>query len=471
MLKNKKILLGILAILLLFILPNMVNAQTTNAQEKTETSTNVEVEWSYELDGSENATNLKCTNISSVTGNLTIPSEIDNHKVTTLGYRAFYECTGLTAITIPETVTSFGEAAFYGCSGLTNVTLSENITAIEKYAFQNCTGLKNIDIPNNVTNIKDSAFKNCAGLSKITLSNTLTKLENECFANCTALTEIELPDTLTTIGTGNYNWYSPFDGCTALKYIKIPNTVVSMGTDLFTDCKNLTIFAEEGSEAETYAKNNKINFEKIENWEKRTEIVGSDVTAPKVTKYYIDNGNISSYLDKTKNDYRVPAGTEIKIFIEFSEVITGTDIPKLKIKIGTGNPITLSGVLTGGNKILYTYKITSTDNGLIASVSLVGGNLKDADGNSAILSVGELKTTWAISEKYVYADGTKQASTQEASSDNKTPSTGGTTETKDPTTATSKMPYTGRVVLAWIIGIVSISAVVAYIRYKKLYIK
>ncbi len=476
--KNKRILLGILVLLLLLIIPNMVKAQTITATEKTETSTGKEVEWSYELSG-DNITNLKCTNIASVTGNLEIPETIDSHTVTTLGYKAFYECTGITAITLPETVTSFGEDTFYGCSGLTNVTLSENITAIEKYAFQNCMGIKNIVIPNKVTKIEANAFKNCSGLSKITLSNTLTILENECFANCTALTEIELPDTLTTIGTQQYGWYSPFDGCTALKYIKIPKNVVSMGGDLFGDCKNLTIFAEENSTAAEYAKNNNIRYEKIENWEERGKL-GSDVTAPTVSSMSLKYSNLIGYYNTTTNDYRIPRGVEIVIIVAFNEQITGKQIPTLVIKCGTGANIELKNGTISGKNIVYTYTIQQKDEGLITAVSLTGGDVTDSSGNKAVLSVKELKAE--LSSGYVYANGSSSgntnnnqnnnnnASNQNNSNNNSQDKTNSTGKT-DTTVANKLMPYTGRIMLAWIIGIVTVSAIVAHVRYKKLYIK
>ena len=61
--------------------------------------------------------------------------------------RAFADCSGLTSVTIPNSVTSIGTYAFYRCSGLTSVTIPNSVTSIGKYAFGNCSSLKSIIIP------------------------------------------------------------------------------------------------------------------------------------------------------------------------------------------------------------------------------------------------------------------------------------------------------------------------------------
>ena len=86
-------------------------------------------------------------------------------SVTSIGEFAFYECSKLTSITIPNGVTSIGESAFEGCSGLKCITVPVGVTNIGESAFNGCNGLTSITIPNSVTNIGRGAFYGCNGLT------------------------------------------------------------------------------------------------------------------------------------------------------------------------------------------------------------------------------------------------------------------------------------------------------------------
>ena len=166
-----------------------------------------------------------CTGLTSVT----IPN-----SVTSIGGYAFWYCTGLTSITIPNSVTSIGDCAFYGCTGLTSVTIPNSVTRIGWYAFYGCSSLTAITIPNSVTSIGDGSFFDCSGLTSVTIPNSVTSIGIEAFWGCTGLTSVTIPNSVTNIG--NF----AFSGCTGLTSITIPNSVTRIGRRAFQQCTGLT---------------------------------------------------------------------------------------------------------------------------------------------------------------------------------------------------------------------------------------
>ena len=88
--------------------------------------------------------------------------------VTTIGKRAFSDCSSLTSVTIGNGVITIGWGAFYNCPYLTSVTIGDGVTTIGGMAFYRCFSLTSVTIPNSVTTIGYYAFSGCKNVKQIT---------------------------------------------------------------------------------------------------------------------------------------------------------------------------------------------------------------------------------------------------------------------------------------------------------------
>ena len=142
---------------------------------------------------------------------------------------AFLGCSGLTSVTIPNSVTDIGKSAFSGTAwynnqpdGLvyagkvayqykgtmpdnTSITIEDGTTSITGGAFSNCTKLISVTIPNSVTSIGQSAFNKCSGLTSVTIPNSVTLIGVNVFNNCTNLTSVTIGNSVTKIGDYAFN--------------------------------------------------------------------------------------------------------------------------------------------------------------------------------------------------------------------------------------------------------------------------
>ena len=149
-----------------------------------------------------------------------VPASLKTVVITggkSIGERAFYECSTIESITIPNSVTSIGEWAFYLCRGLKSITIPDSVTSIGEYAFFRC-GIKSIVLSNNITSIAPYTFSE-SGLTSITIPNGVTSIGHEAFNDCSFLTSVTIPSSITKIG------YSAFSDCTRLANIKFEGTV------------------------------------------------------------------------------------------------------------------------------------------------------------------------------------------------------------------------------------------------------
>lgn len=223
------------------------------------------------------------------TGSLTIPSMVTHNDTTytvvRISEHAFYNCTNLTSVTIPNTVDSIGEwafaystnlgsvtlgsavttigyGAFYGCTGLSLLVIPDSLTTIGSHAFSipNCH-VSAVSIPNTVTTIGDHAFSGWGDLTTLTIPRSVTYIGDWAFAACTSLATVNFyADSCTYMGSttapvfdndihiqtlhiGNTVKTIPanaFYGCSGIGTVTIPASVSSIGSHAFAGCSGLT---------------------------------------------------------------------------------------------------------------------------------------------------------------------------------------------------------------------------------------
>ncbi|MEY8391740.1 leucine-rich repeat domain-containing protein, partial [Lachnospiraceae bacterium 45-W7] len=187
----------------------------------------------------------------------TVTYEGEDYTVKTIGESAFYGCTEITKVTLPDTLTGMGTRVFMSCRKLTSVNLPDGITRIEQmmfyrcplqeelklpsnlqyigsYAFGDCTGLQKIEIPGSCTVVGTGAFADCTGITEVTLSEGIIEMGSNIFGGCTGIKKIQLPDSIQTIG-GYAFW-----NCTELEEIQLNQSLTEIGIGIFSGCEKLT---------------------------------------------------------------------------------------------------------------------------------------------------------------------------------------------------------------------------------------
>ena len=225
----------------------------------------------YSINSGYNTVEVIKNNDYDYEGEVVIPSSIvfegQEFIVTSIGHYAFQNCSGLTSVTIPNSVTSIGYYAFYGCKGLTSVTIPNSVTSIKEGAFLGCSSLTNVTIPNSVTSIEAYTFGDCSSLTSVAIGNSVTSIGFYAFRGCSGLTSISIPNSVTSIGSIAFSYcsgltsimveesnsiYDSRDNCNAIietatntliagcKNTIIPNSVTSIGNYAFYGCLGLT---------------------------------------------------------------------------------------------------------------------------------------------------------------------------------------------------------------------------------------
>ena len=165
----------------------------------------------YSLTYSFNSTSLSYSvnGYSNITESdiVVIPDTYDDgingsHPVTSIVENAFYNCSGLTSVTIGNGVTSIGRNAFFGTAYYNNESnWQDSVLYIGKHLIKAKTSISgNYEIKSGTLTIADYAFYGCSELTGVTISGSVTSIGNYAFYNCTSLQSIvifaEIPPTL-----------------------------------------------------------------------------------------------------------------------------------------------------------------------------------------------------------------------------------------------------------------------------------
>ena len=103
----------------------------------------------------------------------------------------WYSCrTYIKRVVMQQGVTSIGDHAFWDCSGLTSVTIPDGVTSIGGDAFSGCAALTSVEIPNGVTAIGGSTFSNCIRLAKVTIPKSVTSIGKNAFYYCESIADV-----------------------------------------------------------------------------------------------------------------------------------------------------------------------------------------------------------------------------------------------------------------------------------------
>jgi hypothetical protein len=193
-----------------------------------------------------------------------VPSSLKTVVITNETYipsHAFYNCSSIKDVTIPDSVTGMGVNAFSGCTALYTVydgvkyvgdannpytilyaaadtnlkthKIHENTRIIAHDAFSGCKLLESIEIPESVITIGDRAFYGCTSLNGVVIPNSVTDLGAEAFYNCDALKTVVISNALKIIKN------KTFADCSVLKSVTMGSSVTSIGSEAFSRCSFL----------------------------------------------------------------------------------------------------------------------------------------------------------------------------------------------------------------------------------------
>ena len=166
----------------------------------------------------------------SATGSITIPDAIEkgeeSYPVTSIKYRAFYDCDTLENVTFSGNIDSIGDDAFWYCDALENITFSSSVDNIGDNAFQYCIALDTVTFSGDVRSIGYGAFESCGALETVTFSGDVGSIGDDAFWGCGALDTVTFSGNVGSIGD------NAFYSCDALTMIYVPASTTEDTIDM-----------------------------------------------------------------------------------------------------------------------------------------------------------------------------------------------------------------------------------------------
>lgn len=178
--------------------------------------------------------------------------------------KAFSDCTQLKEVKFSDSTSKIGKNAFKNCVLLKSISLPKSLKTVESNAFNACSSLKNINLGSGVTVIEEKAFENCIALGMIEIPENVSKIEDDAFDNCISLTRLVIK--------GGPKIGSAFSSCDNLEEAAFYVGTVSIKDDAFKNSKNLTIYANSGSNAEKFADEKHFECKPLSDFEKKSYV-------------------------------------------------------------------------------------------------------------------------------------------------------------------------------------------------------
>lgn len=151
------------------------------------------------------------------------------NNISTIGTRAFQECTCLEYVSMPDSITTIMSYAYIG-TNLKFLTVPNSVTSLPAYCFEDSANLKHVSLPCALTSVGGFSFRDCVSLEEIAIPDNVSSLGSSTFYNCESLTSIKIPTAVTSLDT--YVFY----GCSSLIDVTLPDTITSIGANAFSKC-------------------------------------------------------------------------------------------------------------------------------------------------------------------------------------------------------------------------------------------